>query len=407
MAAKIRVLFLQTRSYPWSYTTVHALLMRHFHRERVEVHVAYNPGSRSEPGTVLSVLEAIPDLHLRQAYFGPKVFDKSIKEITKAMLISGPRSVVSPLGLVSYIKKNQIEIIHASHEPRDAAWGAVLARLSGVKYVVHLHAKCGDWMHPVVHWSMRHADGILGVSRYGAQAAVEYGYPSSKVHAVLNSVDASRWDGTADGRALREEFALAPDAPLLASIAVHTPWKGTDKLLKAIAMLKDRVPGIKLLIVGGGRLMDAAGQRTYIDVLKEMTLELGLSEQVIFTGHRSDIPQIMAACDVFAMPAFEEPFGLVFLEAMAMRKPVIGLESGGTPEIVEHGKAGLLAPAEDIPALAENILTLLTNAALRQQMGAYGRARVEQYFTPQRSADDVEDIYRKVLGKALPELPPA
>ena len=86
--------------------------------------------------------------------------------------------------------------------------------------------------------------------------------------------------------------------------------------------------------------------------LKTLTRELGLQEHVIFTGFRSDIVQILAAIDVFTMPTFEEPCAVAFLEAMAMRKPVVALRSGGTPQLVEHGVAGLLSPPEDIDALA-------------------------------------------------------
>jgi len=110
-------------------------------------------------------------------------------------------------------------------------------------------------------------------------------------------------------------------------------------------------------------------------MLKEHASKLGIGENVIFTGQRSDIAALMAACDVFSLPSFEEPFGLVFAEAMAMKRPVVALTNGGTPEVVEHGKCGLLSPPGDIDALAANLLRLLDNPALRTQFGEYGRSR--------------------------------
>jgi glycosyltransferase involved in cell wall biosynthesis len=133
-------------------------------------------------------------------------------------------------------------------------------------------------------------------------------------------------------------------------------------------------------------------------MLKEHASELGVGENVIFTGQRSDIAALMAACDVFALPSFEEPFGLVFAEAMAMKRPVVALTNGGTPEVVEHGKCGLLSPPGDIDALATNLLTLLDDAALRAQFGEYGRSRVEQHFTPQRMASDFAALYARILA---------
>jgi glycosyltransferase involved in cell wall biosynthesis len=133
-------------------------------------------------------------------------------------------------------------------------------------------------------------------------------------------------------------------------------------------------------------------------MLKQHASELGVGENVIFTGQRSDIAALMAACDIFSLPSFEEPFGLVYAEAMAMRRPVVALTDGGTPEVVEHGKCGLLSHPGDIDALAANLLTLLGNAALRSQFGEYGRSRVEQHFTPQRMASDFAALYSRMLA---------
>jgi glycosyltransferase involved in cell wall biosynthesis len=126
--------------------------------------------------------------------------------------------------------------------------------------------------------------------------------------------------------------------------------------------------------------------------------ELDIAENVTFTGPRTDIPSIMAACDVYTMPSFEEPFGLVFLEAMAMQRPVAALNNGGTPEVVEHGRSGLLSDPSNVPALAANILTLISDAELRARMGAYGRSRVVEYFNSERMAADAARAYDEILG---------
>jgi glycosyltransferase involved in cell wall biosynthesis len=132
-------------------------------------------------------------------------------------------------------------------------------------------------------------------------------------------------------------------------------------------------------------------------MLEEHARELGVMENVVFTGQRSDIASLLAACDIFSLPSFEEPFGLVFAEAMAMKRPVAALTNGGTPEVVEHGKCGLLSAPGDINALAANLTQLLDDPALRAQFGEYGRSRVEQHFTPQRMASDFARIYARML----------
>ena len=105
----------------------------------------------------------------------------------------------------------------------------------------------------------------------------------------------------------------------------------------------------------------------------------------------------MAAADVFTMPSFEEPFGLVFAEAMAMRLPIIGLDNGGTREVVRHGVDGLLSAPGDHAALVQHLTVLVDDPDLRRQMGAAGRARVEETFTVERMISDVARIYRVVV----------
>jgi glycogen(starch) synthase len=111
------------------------------------------------------------------------------------------------------------------------------------------------------------------------------------------------------------------------------------------------------------------------------------------------VAAIMAACDIYAMPTFEEPFGMVFLEAMALAKPVVSLDSGGVPEVVEHGVTGLLSPPKDVATLADNISRLIDDQALRRTLGVNGRARLLQNFGPDRLAADMEDVYCRVLAR--------
>lgn len=400
MGAKSRVLFLQSSSDYWSVTMIHHLLMRYLDRERFEVHVACHPGSGGAGSAALNALETIPELHIRRTNFGPAITHQPKRAIAALLLKTGLPAIVSPAQLVWYVRQHHIDIIHAAQMPRDALWGLGLAKLTGAKCLLHLHMKFGPWMGPLVPWAMRHADGIITCSRFTAQSAITLGgCAPDKVYPVLNSLDAIHWDADADGSCIRQEFGIPPDVPLLASIAYQAPRKGGEALLKALSLLKQQGARFKLLLVGEGIPLDTRGQRRYTDTLQTLSCVLGLSEDIIFTGRRADVQRILAACDLYTMPSTDEPAAVVFLEAMAMKKPVVALENGGTPELVAQGKAGLLAPPEDIPRLAEHIHTLLTNAVLRRQMGAYGRWRVERDFNPQRMAREVEYVYQRLLGK--------
>ncbi|HEY1534720.1 MAG TPA: glycosyltransferase family 4 protein, partial [Polyangiaceae bacterium] len=167
-------------------------------------------------------------------------------------------------------------------------------------------------------------------------------------------------------------------------------------LIRALAQLAPELPQIKLLIVG----QDYPPGNNHTNELRALCAELGVTDQVIFTGLRSDVPRLMAAADILAMPSFEEPFGLVYAEAMAMKKPVVAFDNGGTPEVVEHEKSGLLSPQDDVPALAANVRRLALDPALRLRMGEYGRQQVEARFVPQRLAKDVARVYTQLLGRS-------
>ena len=229
---------------------------------------------------------------------------------------------------------------------------------------------------------MRKADGIIGVSAFVQQSAIAFGYPAEKVFYVLNSIDASRWDPTTDGTAVRAEFGIAQDMPLLAVISRLFHWKGHTELLKALAIVKQTNPHFRLLLVGADDARGAPGRGSYTAELRQLSHDLGLDEQVIFTGFRKDVQQLLAATDIYTMPSFEEPCAVAYLEAMAMSKPVIALDSGGTPQLIDQGKDGLLSAPHDIDGLAKNILMVLDDPSLWARMGAIWPAARRRLFHP-------------------------
>jgi len=161
--------------------------------------------------------------------------------------------------------------------------------------------------------------------------------------------------------------------------------------------VQNQLSNVRLLIVGADA-QEVEGT-SFSSELKALARTLGIEQKVIFTGPRADVSRVMAACDLFTMPSFEEPFGLVFLEAMAMKKPVVALDNGGTPEVVEHGRSGLLSAPHDISTLAANIVTLLGDAPLRARMGEHGRSQVIERFSARRMAADAAAAYERLLSR--------
>ena len=388
---------MQSQTYYGADSRIHGLLMQHLDRQQVQVHVALNYGNDHQKSASAAALENIPHLNVRATRFGASIYGRSGQKVLGDVLKQALPAFYSLAGLLGYIRKHKIQVIHCTEKPRDAFFGFLLSRLSGAKCLVHLHVKAEDWIDPKVQWAMRNADALVGVSRFVSDSMVEMGFPEDKTYFVHNSLELDDWDPNLDGSPIRQEFGISPQAPLLLIVSRLFYWKGHSELLKALSVLKQTVPEFKLLIVGDDDPRAHPGRSSYSAELKAQAQNLGLAEHVIFTGFRSDIPQLMAACDIYSMPSFEEPFGMVFLEAMAMKKPVIALNNGGSREIVEHGVSGLLSPPQDINQLAANIQTLLENPGLRKKMGDCGRSKVETRFTPARMSSEVMKIYKHKL----------
>ena len=387
---RTRVLFINSALLGGADTWIHLLLLRNLPQDRFELHAAGQPGS---PAPAFDELGAIPGIALRPTNFGPSLWRRSNLQKLAGLAGALP-AAASLLGLAAYIRRHQIEVLHSTDRPRDAIACVLLAALTGAKALIHVHVNYGDWMSHGVTWALGRADAIVGVSSHTARTFVQAGYRSDRVHSVLNAIEPSHWDPSLDPAPGRASLEVPDGAPLIVSVARLFRWKGHFELLSALALVKRQYPNVRLAIVGS----DYPAESGTTQMLKEHARELGIGENVLFTGQRSDVALLLAACDVFSLPSFEEPFGLVFAEAMAMKRPVAALTNGGTPEVVEHGKCGLLSDPGDIDALAANLLQLLADPALRAQFGEYGRSRVEKHFTPQRMASDFAVLYESMLA---------
>jgi glycosyltransferase involved in cell wall biosynthesis len=172
--------------------------------------------------------------------------------------------------------------------------------------------------------------------------------------------------------------------PLVLTPARLNAQKGHDALLEAIVA----VPDALFLLAGDGPDRER---------LEARAAELGVAERVRFLGRREDVPQLLAACDVFALPSLYDGSSLAVLEAMAAGRAVVSSAIGGTAELIEDGETGLLVPPGDPAALATALRRLIGDEELRSRIADRGRQRVETDFSRQAMAAKVERVYRGVL----------
>jgi glycosyltransferase involved in cell wall biosynthesis len=357
------------------------------------VHAACATGTPGRPTPTYDLLRRIPGVRLRAIDLGPELSLQPSRWAKLKALVATLPAILSCVRLLVYIRRNGIELIHTSDRPRDAFAAVLLGRLTGARSVVHAHVAYGEWMSPLLKWSLARADALIAVSRFVARSLVESGHRPSTTYVVLNAIDAGAWQPGVGRDEARRELAVEA-CPVVITVCRLFPGKGPGDLIRALAIVRRDQPAAKLVIVG----QDVSPGGSYVRELSMLADELGVGDSVIFTGRRGDVPRLMAGADVFAMPSLEEPFGLVYVEAMAMRLPVVALDSGGTPEVVEHRRTGLLSRPHDLDALAANMVELLSDADLRGRLGEHGRRDVEEQFSVDRQGRDVAEVYRLILS---------
>lgn len=187
---------------------------------------------------------------------------------------------------------------------------------------------------------------------------------------------------------VRAELNIAPEQLVVGVTCRLIEQKGLHYGIDAFALVLSQVQNALLLITGDGEMRPA---------LETQVRALGIADRVRFLGWRADAARIMAAYDVFLMPSLWEGFGLVLLEAMAQRVPIVGSRVSAIPEIVADGETGLLVPPRDIEGLTSALLTLLQDAPLRRHMGLLGEERLETVFSVQRMVDETIALYEGLL----------
>lgn len=211
-----------------------------------------------------------------------------------------------------------------------------------------------------------------------------------KVEIIYNGVDLDKFHPGVDGNGVRQEFGIGPTTPVLGMIANFAGKKSHDVLFQAAVKVIEKFPPVRFLLVGGGD-----SQRYQ----KELTRH-GYGSNFIFTGFRSDIPQIVAALDVSVISS-KRGEGLTgsVVEAMAMAKPVVSTAVAGNPEFVHDRETGMLAEPGSVQAMADAMLYLLEHPDEAQAMGRRGFAFAKDKIDNRRRSEHFVDIYRGIMQR--------
>jgi glycosyltransferase involved in cell wall biosynthesis len=215
----------------------------------------------------------------------------------------------------------------------------------------------------------------------------------NRTSVIHNGVDSNVFRPGLSGAAVREEFGLPTDAIVIGHIARMTPWKGQHYLLEAFARIAQEAPNAYLLFVGDPVFDTDAYQCELLD----LTAKLGLQNRVKFAGYRHDIPEVLAAMDIFAFTSVEKDTSpLALLSAMSSGLPIVAFDIEGVRELIDGDGQLMTVPVAQADALASVLLKLVFNQQLRWQLGQSVRELAVRRFSLERHVVCIEEVLMKV-----------
>lgn len=309
------------------------------------------------------------------------------------------KSATDPTTLLSFLKvirRDHPDVVHL-HGWTCAHYGRVAGRLAGVPTIMHEHGA-----HPFVPKSQQVADRLLSkltdiaiaVSKASRDFLVQSRYVDpQKVRIVFNGVPISEFRSLTQEAVeeTKECLGLPSDCPVVGTIGRLDIEKGMDCFLRAAKLVIGKFPAVRFLVVGDGPLRKD---------LEQMVRDLEISENVLFTGYRSDVPCIQSVINIQVFASLWDGAPLTAFEAMAMGKAVVTTSAGGLAEIFEHEKTALVVPPGDSGALADAISRLIGDSSLAYELGTNARD-VSRKYDIDHTVRNLESLYEEVsLGRS-------
>ncbi|MDA4123969.1 MAG: glycosyltransferase family 4 protein [Thaumarchaeota archaeon] len=331
-----------------------------------------------------------------------------INELSRQLELRGnsvalisPRHLSPPLALARYVKKlaagYDIVHIHGDYDVPGLIAGLLATKALGGGTVFTTHGTGSRYWRPGKRWgalwkdSAKRVDVIISVSEYVRRRLAQVlGENPPKHHTIYNGVDTRFFSPAEDSSEAKRELGVSGKYVLL-YLGRLAPSKGISYLLRAMPSLKNEIRNVMLLVGGRGEMEGD---------LRREAVELGVSDVVEFRGF---VPQELlvsyyGASDVVVVPSVIEAMGIVPLEAMSMKRPVVGARTGGIPELLTNGRTGFLVPPRDPEAIANAVKTLHENRELAAQLGENGRMIVEKRFSWERIAQETLEAYADALS---------
>jgi glycosyltransferase involved in cell wall biosynthesis len=297
------------------------------------------------------------------------------------------------LRLRTHLERVRPDLVH-THLGTSDFLGGIAARSLGLPSVATIHA---DWWprgrrDRAKTWlssrARRHCAKVVIAVSDSARSAYLNGGRDAPEHVVVVRNGIADRARPGSGPAVRLELGLDPGDLVVTALSKLRPEKNFETSVAAVALLRERLPRVRLVIAGDG---------PHAEVVRRHAGRLQKCARVV--GHREDVMALLDATDVLIHPSHFDAFPTSLLEAMSASVPVVATATGGMLEIVEHGSTGVLVdPPPAAEAFAAALEPLLADATLRRRLGEAGRARYEREFTAQSWALRLRGVYDQVLA---------
>jgi glycosyltransferase involved in cell wall biosynthesis len=292
------------------------------------------------------------------------------------------------------IKQVRPDVVHA-HDPHAVAMAATALSIASPAprpaLVASRRIEFRIARNSFSRWKYSLVDRFLAISRAVRDRLVADGIPAARIEVVHEGVDVQRIVALPSG-SVHAELFLPSHAPVVGNVGALVPQKAQHTLIAAAALVVKEVPDVRFVILGEGEL-----RRSLEDQIRHLHLE----RHVFLAGFRPDVLELMKGFDLFALSSIHEGMCTSLVDAMAAEKAAVATAVGGVPEVLAEGETGFLVPARDENAMADKLVLLLKNEALRHQMGLAALARARRLFTVERMVEETAAAYERLAGRAL------
>ena len=301
----------------------------------------------------------------------------------------------SILNLASIIRRSNYDLIHT--QASKDLWLLVPAlKILGTKIPLILTKQVGSFIvkkDKLHRWIYNRLSFTLAISNVIKRNLLETcPLTEDKILLLHNGIDTEKFNpATVNAQKVRDEFKIKGDETLIGMIARFSPGKGHEEFLEAAKILNDKYSRLRFMIVGEA----SRGENNYADKIKQLSGELAINN-IIFTGYRTDTPEVLRAMDIFVFPSHNEAFGIALAEAMSMGKPSVCSNADGVLDIAVEGETSFLFENKNAGALAQKIELLLKSPETMRSFSLSARKRAVNFFDLEKLTDRVIEIYNSL-----------